>query len=973
MSYFPILQKKHIIRISLVLIFFFSLSYLNAAYVSFQPHTIEQPNGDVIHCYVSGDEYFNWLHDADGYTIIQGADGYFYYGKEKNGDVVPTAFIVNAVTPSQVGLTPWSRISPQKYQQRKDAMAVPELKGSKSGPSLGHMANLVVYIRFNGDQEFTTPRSTFDARFNAPNTSSLKNYFQEVSYGNLDITSYHYPLCPPTTNLSYEDIHPRAYYEPYNATTNPIGYQNSTDRRDREHTLLVNAINHIAPQVPDTMNLDINNDGYVDNVSFIIRGGSGAWAELLWAHRWSLFSQTVYIHGKMVWDYTFQPETQSTTMILCHEMFHVVGAPDLYRYSHDGFIPVGPWDLMASGFVHMGAYMKWKYADQNWISTIPEITTSGTYTLNPLTSPTNNAYRIAVPGSSSEFFVLEYRRQEGLYEDNLPGSGLLIYRINPTAGNGNAQGPPDEVYLYRPNGTLTSNGQLNSAHFSSNTGRTQFNDYSNPPCFLSNNQLAGIEIFDITSADSTISFTFGTDYRPTASFQALPPVSCNGHIQFIDMSGKSPTSWHWDFGDGTTSTHQNPTHTYNTNGYKTVTLVVTNAYGADTLVRTNYVRIDKPAPPTGSHQESCTPTSFTLTAGANFGGELNWFEQPIGGNAIHTGDTFQTPTLTQTQTYYVEEHIPAQIQSAGAPDNNIGGGGYFNHPNTHYLVFDVHTQINLKSVRVYADVSKDRRIVVKDNLDNIIKDTTLHIATGTHRIELNFDLPPGNNYKIECLTPNARLYRSSSGTNFPYVTSGIVTIHGNSASNLSYYYYFYDWEVVGEDCISRRRNIDAAILTPIADFTTQQTGLTIFFNNTSQNTHTYHWNFDDGQTSTAINPQNTFASEGYYNVKLVAEGNCGSDTIIKNVPVFYAGISEATEKSIIEVFPNPFNDFINIHFKVDDNYELLLLNSLGQVVYESHVKNTNKYIINFNNLNSGIYILYINSKEKSFKQRLIKF
>ena len=48
---------------------------------------------------------------------------------------------------------------------------------------------------------------------------------------------------------------------------------------------------------------------------------------------------------------------------------------------------------------------------------------------------------------------LEYRRKQGLYEVNTPGvdNGLLVYRINTCCG-GNADGPPDEVYIYRPGG-----------------------------------------------------------------------------------------------------------------------------------------------------------------------------------------------------------------------------------------------------------------------------------------------------------------------------------------------------------------------------------------------------------------------------------------------------------------------------------------------------------------------------------------
>ena len=55
-------------------------------------------------------------------------------------------------------------------------------------------------------------------------------------------------------------------------------------------------------------------------------------------------------------------------------------------------------------------------------------------------------------------------------------------------------------------------------------------------------------------------------------------------VDFTDQSTGAPTSWHWDFGDATTETVQNPTHTYTVDGIFDVTLIVTNGCSSDTLV-----------------------------------------------------------------------------------------------------------------------------------------------------------------------------------------------------------------------------------------------------------------------------------------------------------------------------------------------------------------------------------------------------
>ena len=149
--------------------------------------------------------------------------------------------------------------------------------------------------------------------------------------------------------------------------------------------------------------------------------------------------------------------------------------------------------------------MKYRYTD--WIQELPLLTYGGTYELSPLTSPANNIYRINSPSTNNEYFVVEYRVREGLYEVNTPGGedGLIIYRVNDNY-SGNANGPPDELYVYRTGGTLTSNGTFSGAVFNASSGRNKFNDNTNPSCFLSDGTLGGINISNISEAEDVIRF-----------------------------------------------------------------------------------------------------------------------------------------------------------------------------------------------------------------------------------------------------------------------------------------------------------------------------------------------------------------------------------------------------------------------------------------------------------------------------------
>lgn len=478
------------------------------------PTDVTLPNGEVLHLLASGDEFYNKLHDAQGFTIMQSpTDGYYYYAQKAAGTLAPSTYRVGTVNPASVGILPNLNISETEYKAKADRVNS-YMKNSSRSPHTGTFNNLCILIRFSDQDEFTAPRSVFEDRFNAitDSSNSLRHYFYNSSYEQLDIITSILPASGPDINVSYQDDHPRNYYCPYNAVTNPIGYDG--DSGEREQILLNNAINAVAAQIPADLNLDGDNDGQIDNLCFIIRGPHTAWADLLWAHRWGFFYTQPQINGIYAGSYTLQPENQNDARVLSHEMFHSLGSPDLYHYNFNGLTPTGPWDIMESGAGHMGTYMKYKYG--LWIDNIPLISQPGDYTLEPITSSVNNCYRIN-SSNNSEFFVLEYRKQNAdIFESAVPGSGMLIYRINPDCG-GNADGPPDEVYIYRQGGTRTVNGSVADAIYSADVYRTEFNDHTSPADFMTYQGFGGLNISQISTAGETISFHYSTT-------DAIPPV-----------------------------------------------------------------------------------------------------------------------------------------------------------------------------------------------------------------------------------------------------------------------------------------------------------------------------------------------------------------------------------------------------------------------------------------------------------------
>lgn len=263
----------------------------------------------------------------------------------------------------------------------------------------------------------------------------------------------------------------------------------------------------------------------LDNICIIVSGNSELGGRhLLWPHRSDLAlpdEKAIYVKGKKIVGYlmvfndangwsSLSPVPLNTG-VLCHEMSHTLGTYDLYHVNDD-LNPVGVWDLMSDNLKtpqQMSAYTKYRYC--KWIDEIPEISTPGTYTLNPVggSSKENIAYKIK-PTGSDEYFIVEYRKKAGTFDIGLPSSGLLVYRINPnvTGGNLNYNGTTrlDEQYLFRPGGTTKLDGDISKAAFSAESGRTSLGGTADFKPFYSDGKEAKFALANISSCGETISF-----------------------------------------------------------------------------------------------------------------------------------------------------------------------------------------------------------------------------------------------------------------------------------------------------------------------------------------------------------------------------------------------------------------------------------------------------------------------------------
>lgn len=483
---------------------------LSAAYLQDQPLSLEQPDGSRVDCLVSGDEYYNRFHDQDGYTITRSpASGYLVYAELLEAQLVPGPLIAGKDDPRSRNLQPGLMISEAEYLAKREAWR-PD-RNNRSTPTSGSINNIVVYIRFSDQDEFTRLKANDLALFNStdPATPSFKGYYLEASYGSLSVTSHLLPTQSTSTIVSYQDIYPRGYYLPQDPLSNPGGYTGE-NRVDRERGLISRATAFVHSMLPPGLDLDINNDGRVDNIIYFLRGTTSGWGEILWPHQSALGSYVVNLGTKTVYNYNVNLESMASLGILCHEFGHSLGAQDYYPY-YTYRVPAGQWELMSNHQEppqHFSSYLKWHYF--GWIDDIPLISAPGLYSLDPLSSSAS-AYRIASP-NPDEYFILEYRRQEGLYDTSLPGSGLLVWRVDSTIYNGNELATTPELYAFRPDGTVDSDGNISQAPFSIEAGRIAFNNSTNPACFLSDGSVGNVQLFNIGSAGSSLSFRLGTAF-----------------------------------------------------------------------------------------------------------------------------------------------------------------------------------------------------------------------------------------------------------------------------------------------------------------------------------------------------------------------------------------------------------------------------------------------------------------------------
>ena len=158
---------------------------------------------------------------------------------------------------------------------------------------------------------------------------------------------------------------------------------------------------------------------------------------------------------------------------------------------------------------------------------------------------------------------------------------------------------------------------------------------------------------------------------------------------------------------------------------------------------------------------------------------------------------------------------------------------------------------------------------------------------------------------------------------------------------------------------------------PDASFTSQAIAnqpTTWQFTPNNTNAVGYLWSFGDTYTSTQVQPTYIYTAGGNYIVSLLVTDSLGCQTSSGTAILVNAvGVATPTNQLMLQVSPNPFQEFIRVQFQnpINEKCKLSLIDIWGRELYQqSFEKNVAEINIPTQNLTQGVYLLKIDTAEK---------
>jgi len=406
----------------------------------------------------------------------------------------------------------------------------------------------------------------------------------------------------------------------------------------------------------------------------------------------------------------------------------------------------------------------------------------------------------------------------------------------PTVAISNAPAYGCAPFTYTPTVSLTAVDAVTSYAWDFGNGFT-FNGFTPPP----QTYAAGVYNISLTvttsggcTATATGTVKVGT-VKPTPLFTATPTTQCVGQpIQFTDQSTGGADQWLWDFGDGSTSSLQNPAYTYTKPGTYDVTLTAYNQGCLQSLTKTAFITINPPL------------ADFKYTAACGQNNRFTFTD-------ISTGPVSTWMWDFNDGTTYPGQTPPSHVFPAGGP--------------TTYNVSLTVTNGACSNTKSYPVIANQGPTIIFSQ-NPVCNNTPIFMTV----------VPPPGTYSYT--------FELGDGN----------TISGNSLS-IGYTYTkpgTYQVKVITTDqvtgCVDSSNAFPMVVNGPTAKFTTPTViscgALIAIFTDQStvpagSSITSWAWDFGDGGTSTSPNPApHSYNFQGIFPVKLrVTDNNGCSDSL----------------------------------------------------------------------------------------------